>query len=490
MKGILSLRAQRQLDLVELLMNNEFVTLTIASEQLNSPIKTIKTDIVELEMLLAPAKITFSKKEGICLKSPLNFCKSKIYQKFIQNSIEFQMIEKVFLKNFDKVEDLAEDLYISLSTVKRFAQRINQFLQIEGFTINLKKMQLIGDSHSICNFMKVYFYEKYGVAENFLSSVELTIIDQIIVQIIQKSCPSKKVSNLDFSLLNSLRFYTYSAINLLKNDSRNLFQITHNQKFELWKDTYFCDEFYSQFNLPLSLNNLHNISYLFFSDNYAESIDAIYRESERDRHMYLKYQKIKTLVHHIEKKAEGKSIDFDEIILRLYNLDSQIHGRTFVLYDKNKEFYNGIINLYGHFPERIIHSLQGIYYLSPHKEYLVYEAIFTILTQWPGLLECLERSKPTVKAALLFNSEMEYMDVLCERINYNLKGHLSCIPIEITSINELEKLVDKFDCIITNIPDIYIKDIPVVLVPSVPDAKSFAKMMLVYEHHFSEKQRN
>ncbi|WP_375179323.1 helix-turn-helix domain-containing protein [Enterococcus rotai] len=486
MKEILSSRSKRQLELMELLADNDWVTFPTASEILNVPVKTLKSDIIELEALLAPTTIESSKKYGIRLAANFDFCKTSIYQKFIKNSVEFQLIEKIFLHNFSTIIDLADDLYTSVSTIKRIVLRVNQLLQIEGFTINLKKMQLVGDPHSICNFMQHYFYEKYGVAESLLTPPQLVILDQVGLQIIHQAIPDKSSYNLDFSLLNRLRFYTYTVINLLKHNSENHLHDIPEKEFTILSDAYACDEFYSQFHLPLNPVNLNTFYYLFFSDQYMASLDAVHELIKTDRNAYLKYKKIEALLLEIEKRMGSKCANFETIFIRLYNLECQIHGRTYILHNKNKEFLSSIKNLYGHFPMELLHSLQAIFYSSPYKEYMVYEAISILFTNWPNLLDRLEYSTPTLNACLLFNSGLDYMNMLSERINYYLRGRFSCTPLHVTSLEELEKAAAEYDCIITNIPEIYINNIPIVVIPLIPDAKSFDKLMLVYEDHFDK----
>ncbi|MBO0475276.1 helix-turn-helix domain-containing protein [Enterococcus ureasiticus] len=486
MKEILSSRSKRQLELVELLVDNDWVPFTAASESLNVPVKTLKSDIIELEALLAPATIESSKKYGIRFATSFGFCKTSIYQKFIKSSVEFQLIEKIFLHNFSTIVDLADDLYTSVSTIKRIVLRVNQLLQIEGFTINLKKMQLVGDPHSICNFMQHYFYEKYGVAESLLTPAQLVILDQVGLQIIKQAIPNESSQNLDFSLLNRLRFYTYTVINLLKHNSENQLHDLPEKKFAILTDSYACDEFYSQFHLPLSPTNLNIFFYLIFSDQYIDSLATLRELIKVDRNALLKYQKIDNLLQEIEKKMDCKCDNFDDIFMRLYNLDYQIHGRTYILHNKNKEFLTSIKNLYSHFPMELIHSLQAIFYSNPYKEYMVYEAISILFTNWPNLLDRLEYSTPTMKACLLFNSGLDYMNMLSERINYYLRGRFSCTPLKVTSLDELEKEASAYDCIITNIPEIYINTIPIIVIPLIPDAKSFDKLMLVYEDYFDK----
>lgn len=486
MKEILSSRSKRQLELMELLADSDWVPFSTASESIGVPVKTLKSDIIELETLLAPVTIESSKKYGIRLAANFGFCKTSFYQKFIKNSVEFQLIEKIFLHNFSTIIDLADNLYISVSTIKRIVLRVNQLLQMEGFTINLKKMQLVGDPHSICNFMQHYFYEKYGIAESLLTPAQLAILDKVGLQIVRQAIPNKSDYSRDFALLNLLRFHIYTGINLLKHNSENQLHDIQEKEFAILSDTYACDEFYSQFQLPLSAGNLNTFFYLFFSDQYIDSINTLRELIKYDRNAYLKYQKIENLLLEIEKKMACKCHNFDDIFMRLYNLDYQIHGRTFILHNKNKEFLTSIKNLYGHFPIELIHSLQAIFYSNPYKEYMIYESISILFTNWPNLLDRLEYSSPTMKAGLLFTSGLDYMHMLSERITYYLRGRFSCTPLHINSLEELEKQASSYDCIITNIPEIYINTIPIIVIPLIPDAKSFDKLMLVYEDYFDK----
>ncbi|MBP2098962.1 helix-turn-helix domain-containing protein [Enterococcus rivorum] len=61
MRQILSSKTRRQLELVELLFDNEWITFVKASEQLKVPTKTLKTDINELDMLFNKIRIKISK---------------------------------------------------------------------------------------------------------------------------------------------------------------------------------------------------------------------------------------------------------------------------------------------------------------------------------------------------------------------------------------------------------------------------------------------
>ncbi|MBO0475256.1 hypothetical protein IGL98_003233 [Enterococcus sp. DIV0840] len=489
MKKILCSRTKRKLELVELLLDNDWVSFAKATEFLNISVKTLKSDIIELETIISPVTVESSKIYGIRIAPDISICKSTIYKYFIENSVEFQLIETIFNNTFSTLPDLANYIYISTSTVKRIAYRVNKYLQTEGFIIDLKKIQLVGDPYSICNFMQLYFQERYGISESLLSSNQLAILDLVNQQIISQFMPKEEFQDIDFFLLNRLRIYTYTIINLLKYNSENQLNGLPKREFDIINDSHARDEFYSQFTLSLSSKNLNIFFYLIFSEQSVNSIETIRKLTRLDRNALLKYQKIEILIQKIEKQMDChcSDNDFDNIFIRLYNLDYQIHGRTFILYNKEKEFFKNIEKLYGTLQIDLIHSLQAIFYANPYKEYIVYEALSILFMHWPQILDCLEYSTPKLKACLLFNSSFDYMNMLSERIDYYLRGRFSCTPIKVRTLEELEREASAYDCIITNIPQISIDTVPIIVIPLIPDAKSFDKLLIFYEDFFNNR---
>lgn len=488
MKEILSTKSKRQLELMELLIDNEWVSFNIASIQLSAPVKTIKSDSMELNTIFAPTSIETSKKYGIRLTVDPTFSKATIYQKFLVNSIEFQLIEKIFLHNFSTINDLADDLYTSISTIKRLVSRINQTLQLSGFVINLKKMQLVGDAHSICNFMEYYFCEKYSVSERLLTPIQLNVLDKIIMHISNQVSTYQSINDIGFSSLNQIRFSVFTAINLLNNNDENVISIDKNYTVPFGDKSTIYFEFYRQFSFALSSSNIDKLFSLYYNENFVASYDTLKKLITKNRHHYLKYEKIIILIQNLEKRIDSQCSSFEKVVLDLYNIEFQVTGRTHILYDRNKEFYNNLKITYGNFPVEITDFLKAIFYNSPNKDCLIYEAIFILFSKYPEFLLCLEQATPTMKACLLLNTGSSYMTMISKQIAYYLKGRFSCTPLNITSLDELEKSINTYDCVITNIPDIQLPNHPIVVIPLVPDAKSFDKLMFVYEKHFKLSQ--
>lgn len=485
MKEILSLKSQRQLAIIELLMHNDWLTYPEASKQLNVPVKTLKSDLAELEALFEPIKIETSRNYGIKLKLEPSLCRINIYQKFHYNSLEFQIIEKVFFHEFSSIADLSDSLYISISTVKRIVRRINTALESEDFQINLKKMQVTGNPLSICNFMKRYFEEKYYVAENMLSNAQLLILDQTMAKIFEEHKPLTITFPCDFAMQNFLRIFSYTIIHIVKNNPELFTGKTPVREFKLLDDKVLCDEFYTQFSLSLQSDEMKNAITLFLNERHWSSIEEIHLEIQQSQVAKNKYQGIINLISQLEEKNNCICKNKEKVLVRIYNIENQVHGRNYILYPKKKDFYLGMRQMYGQPIQEIFATLETIFPSSNHKEYLIYEAFFILFTIWADLSEVIHHSVRSLKAGLLFDVEKDFVNILGKKIEYYLDHRFVCTTLQINSLDQMEQLSEEFDCIITNIPDISISQTPVVVCPLVLETRHFDKLLLIYEERYS-----
>lgn len=487
MKQILSSRSQRQLELLELLFENDSITLTKTSEFLGVPTKTLKVDIHELEITFNQMVIETSKKNGVSLTIDPSFCKATIYQTFLKNSLEFQIIEKIFTQSATNIYELADELYVSVSTIKRTFSRINKVLQLDGFSINLKKMKLIGDPLSICNFIQRYYTEKYAAAEALMSPTQIELLDTILLKTLEEHFP-KTISYQNYSFLNRLRISSYAIIQFLRTGAGELLHTVPDEKtFSIVQNKQISSEFYRQFLLELTPLTLVNMLYPFFNSNYTYSTEELLAKVEQDLPTRRKYKKIASLIQNLEKRINCPCTNAEDLMLQLCNLDNKHYGRTFIFHDTNKEFYLSLLNIYGPFVSDMIDELRGIFYQTPHKEYIVYEAFFILFTKWENFLEGLESSVPSMKAGLLLDTGKEFTEILAKKMEYYFNKRFVCTPINLSCLDELEKIAQSFDCIITNIPTISLTNVPVIVTPVVFDTKNFDKLMIAYENHFKGK---
>lgn len=96
MKNILSKSQFRQLQVIELLYSNQATSIIKLSKKINTSEKTLRQDIQELNILLAPSRIDISSISGLSLQLDTKMSIESIYSLFLFKSTEFLIIEHVF----------------------------------------------------------------------------------------------------------------------------------------------------------------------------------------------------------------------------------------------------------------------------------------------------------------------------------------------------------------------------------------------------------
>ncbi|RLV15165.1 transcriptional regulator [Streptococcus iniae] len=209
--GLFTSQQVRELKLIMLLKKqNTLRDYKNICQQLNCSFLTLQTEIATLQAfpeikdvqyIYSHLKVQFEEQFGA----------RKLYQSVILESNGLRLLEELFLSDFDSVDVLAEELFISLSTLKRLFKKTNTYLDAHyDFVIDIKELALSGDETSIRLFYLRYFSEAYDQhVWPFSGYLEEDLVDQLL----EKS-PLGQLAEQDFSLYHHLKILT--AINLLR----------------------------------------------------------------------------------------------------------------------------------------------------------------------------------------------------------------------------------------------------------------------------------
>ncbi|VTT41502.1 M protein trans-acting positive regulator PRD domain-containing protein [Streptococcus porcinus] len=216
---------------------------------------TLQTEIAHLS--------TFSEIKSLPYKGPyltLDYQKEsgpqKLYQSILLETPSLRLIEAIFFEEFDSLDELAESLFISLSTLKRLIKRTNHFLQlVYGCHIDFKSITMIGKEEDIRLLYLKYFSEAYDCGQwPFVNRVNERAVMRLIDLIAQQL--DAPVSHFFFHHLkvvagvNIIRFAKGYRINHTYTRSTRLFQ-------KLKEDP-----------------NLQELAQLFWQD-FAQPLDAL-----------------------------------------------------------------------------------------------------------------------------------------------------------------------------------------------------------------------
>ena len=151
MREILDGRLKRQLKILEILWDTQWMTTAELAEMIESSEKTTRNDLSQINEMIAPLTIETSFRSGVLLKKNLKTPKAFIYSKILSKSLEYTLLETLFFRRVSSKDDLSDSLYISETQVSRVINRINQVISKYEFQIN-NHLDIVGNEGNIRDF--------------------------------------------------------------------------------------------------------------------------------------------------------------------------------------------------------------------------------------------------------------------------------------------------------------------------------------------------
>ncbi|WP_265459197.1 helix-turn-helix domain-containing protein [Enterococcus sp. HY326] len=220
MKEMLSSTSRRRITLLNLLfVMLDKIDLESLAQRLHTSKKTVLTDIEFFqENWPEIVSIDYNTTTGISLTEAKNQTIQSIYTDFLQDSLEFQLLEGIFFNPNQSGRYWEKQLFISTSSLYRMSLRMEKVLKNHGILLQKNPYNLVAtDEKQFRNFFKIYFSEAYGVKRwpfDFMQSQLLTLVRQI---------------SADFSLeINEIQVYDYSfrlAVMLIRTQQGHI--VTH-----------------------------------------------------------------------------------------------------------------------------------------------------------------------------------------------------------------------------------------------------------------------
>ncbi|OLR27701.1 BglG family transcription antiterminator [Bacillus cereus] len=150
----------RQQELITLLLQDkEWRTLEEISNYLNCSVKTVRRDLIYLkDYLPSEWKIQIEKGKGVLLYKPPHSSSTDIYLFFKQNDLTFQILDYLLQGKIHTVANLAEELYMQVSSVSIHLQNVEKYLNQFELQLHKKPLRIVGNEiHIIYMFYELYY---------------------------------------------------------------------------------------------------------------------------------------------------------------------------------------------------------------------------------------------------------------------------------------------------------------------------------------------
>lgn len=495
MRHILSKQSSRFLTILEFLYYNEYSTFENLAKLSQVSIPTIHEDINKINEFIDPLYIESYSQHECHLVHQDHISVDFIYAQILRNSIEFRLLEKIFFERHERLEEYADSLFISLSTLKRTISRINKQINKNGFKITTNPIRLVGDERLISNMMVNYFREKYLERRYPFNEVQRKVFDQFFYSLI-----GDETQFLNFPDMEKMRVIIFVSLIRIQNghhyDPAYLVDLEEKYDFPILENALFKQAFKSVFQIELTKQHIIEMAYPIVSDDFVFNQSELYKIGCKTP---ARKQEFDQLVNLIDTIAVSLDISLetsqrDRLIYELVNVNLSTVAETYLIYNFKHNF---LMNLKSDFPfvYHFLHShIIDNDFFSQYEEHKIEAIIYVLITHWEELLYTIQFSYPKFKIGVWMDTDVEHINFITNIINKKQYSRFNCEAITCQTYPEALKKFDDYDLIVTNISNLQNNKHRIVSVDIYPSANDFQKLYRVYTElsntHFNNKLKN
>jgi hypothetical protein len=468
MRRLLNKVDERHLKLLEVLWEGGWKTTEVLAGILHTSERTLRKDIQAINNYIDPLYIETSLKSGIYLHTQSRHSKSYIYSKILSESLEFSLIECSFLEKFNDLHELCEMNFISEETTKKMIRKLNPILKEEQIYFDAAG-RLCGSEIVLRQFMVRYMLEKYEHVSHICTEKQFLLLEELITRFLQENPEMTKKESADYSMMKKLKMSVYLSIKRLKkNHLIQEEQIEKPIKTNFLEDSRLLEGFAEHYDFVLTKSGIKDLFYPFFEPFYVTNYKELLQLADKELLLNPILAGLAKLIYELEKKFTIECFDKEQLIFKLYQSIAVNQGPSFIIYDKNHDFFVGLSAEYNFVIEfleqKIKETLQGKFIAARSNQFMVRQVIFELLTSWGGLFAQIEYFMPKIHACLFIDSTKEHIEFIKEKLEYHLYPRFVLEISPAISTRELINQSKKYDCIITNLSHLELNEIPVICI--------------------------
>lgn len=379
----------------------------------------------------------------------------KLYQSILLESPSLRLIEVLFFQSFPALDDLAEELFISLSTLKRLIKRTNLYLQL-GFdcmvgVMGIRNISIIGEEEKIRLLYSKYFSEAY---DSHVWPFDEQVDEQFLSRLL-KLIAKKTTSKMDLSLfhhlkitaaVNLFRFSQGHGIDHIYSRSRTLFdQLETDPEFQ-----ELAELFSQAYALPLDVRALSEMFSHYLQQELVIDAQADTYETSASNYHIPPNAWLGTL-ESIEKKFSLQMPNKREIARLLHNatiLQDKDTYEDFLVYDYREPYIDYFASNYAVLLEGFQTALlspfekRGLTCSKEQQRQLLY----LLLINWDNLFLRLSHAIPQQRVLIIERGSCNTGQFL-----QAYSGHYFDITIHDHYEVDMHQIKDDYDLVLTDI---------------------------------------
>lgn len=477
---LLKAKERRQLEIIEFLLETtDWITITELSTKFNCSTRVIKADIAELRVSHPELEFEASYL-GIKLIKDSMIGVQEIYKRVINNTLAYQLLEEIFFDETLTVEQLADILFVSPSTIYRTITQINEYFKANyDCYVEANPCRFIGNEQNIRLYYRTFFSEKYTIFEwpfRGTDEEEINSIFDKVLTLVSDDMP------LDFAYYEDIKLVV--MVNRIRYRHNHLLE-----KPEGESDTLnLILKVFSSVIVPLGFKVPGSISkeafYQVFGPYVKKDVPRTFRQLAKVRKRSDARGKALSFLHESLVKCAEQwkvSIDINYVTLGVINMAvnaKDIINSDFLLFDRNKYF---VMTFAKHFPDfyEAIHSIIVTFLemldIEP-EEITINYILFTLIFYWYNLIpEYIERQL-TVPIIILSDKHYFHSKFLKNILELQLPQTISIEIITQRSFNLNDVKQSEHEIIISTFPLVPIDNKEVIIIHDYPTEQDVANI--------------
>ena len=432
MREVLEANERRQLVVIEhLYSSEEWLTLKDLAQRTASSERILKQDIVQLREKFSKEVLQTSHR-GIRLVLPPHKNIDEIYRFALENSLAFNFIEKLIYDETKTVAELAEELFISSSTLFRLIKKLNVSLVKYYVQIQTNPCKLVSESEdSIRYFYISYFSERYNSIDWPYKTINQNFFEQLLLLL-------ARVNHIPLDFPDFKRLKLWTAISFLRAQQGNYTAIQSSNYTDMIPD-------FSKFQpvtgmiekkLAITLDKafIEQVFSIFINNHFAFSYESLMEEAKKNSLVKKNVFYHADLLHNLSSQIGIPIPNFNHLLKEMYNISNFAfkskkgqYPPPFILFDQKKLFVHSIKELFPDFIKTAYSTLK-LYEKNIHEtfsESAKYEIIYTMIIQWDHLIPELYNQKEKIQLLIVSDFDLEHAKMIQHLLHHYFRQEIT-----------------------------------------------------------------
>lgn len=432
MYDVLEANERRRLEVIEYLYSrDDWIPLRELAQKTGSSERILKQDMIRLREHFS-IEVLQTSHRGIRLVFPPNQSIDDIYRSILKNNIAFNFIEKLFYDDTKTVFELADELFISSSTLFRIIKKLNVSLKKYYVQIQTHPCKMISENEDTIRYFYLnYFAECYSHLEWPHTAINQEIYEQLLLLLM-------KENNIIIDIADFNRLKLWTVIPFVRTQQGNYTEITSSNYSKMIPD-------FSKFQpaiamiektLGISLNKkfLDQVFSVFINNDYVLNYDSLLEDAQTNPFIEKKISVHRDLLYNLSNRLGIPIPNRNQLIKEMYNITHFVFKSksghclpSFILFDQKKFFIQSIEELFPDFIKEAIGTLKRYEKKMDltYNESAQYEILYTLIIHWEHLIPELYKRKEKVHLLIVSSFDLEHAKMIQNLLHHYFKEEIS-----------------------------------------------------------------